>query len=73
LIWAFPLLNLLNWNETLPGGDKPRPYLLDKGSSVGAGFIPTRKFAWFKKDLPEESLSLGFIIIDRIPSIFIRQ
>jgi hypothetical protein len=27
----------------LTGGDKPRPYLLGKDSSVGAGFIPARK------------------------------
>jgi hypothetical protein len=27
----------------LTGGDKPRPYLLGRGTSVGAGFIPARK------------------------------
>jgi hypothetical protein len=34
---------IISKSKKLTGGDKPHPYLLGKGSSVGAGFIPARK------------------------------
>ncbi len=34
---------IISKSKKLTGGNKPHPYLLGKGSSVGAGFIPARK------------------------------